>query len=381
MMIKISDYIARRLVKHGVRHVFMITGGGAMHLNDSLGKHPSLKCVFHHHEQACAIAAEGYSRVTGGLAVVNVTTGPGGLNTLTGVMGQWTDSIPVLYISGQVKFETTVYSHPDVKLRQLGDQEVDIISVVRPLTKYACMVTDPADIGKVLDEAIDIALSGRPGPVWIDVPMNVQGAMVDEAALAKYQRDERNKLDGDSGTDKRILEVAELLLKAERPVLVAGHGIRLAGAISELYSLIEMLKIPVLATFNGFDLLPSDHPLHAGRIGTIGTRSGNFALQNSDFILEIGSRNNIRQASYNWENFGRASKKVVVDIDPAELKKRTVIPDIPVCADAKYFINAVIDTLKIQKIPDWNKWLSWCIERREKYPAVLPEHEIGRAHV
>ena len=372
-MIKVSDYIASRLAFHGVRHVFMITGGGAMHLNDSIGRNPSLECVFHHHEQACAIAAEGYSRVTGGLAVVNVTTGPGGLNTLTGVMGQWTDSVPVLYVSGQVKFETTIQSHPSLKLRQLGDQEVDIISVVKPLTKFACSVRNPREIGKAIDRAIAIALSGRPGPVWVDVPMDVQGALVDESELEMYDQED---MEGSGDEIVSLLSKAsELILRAERPVIVAGHGIRIAKAISEFFDLLSVMKVPVLSTFNGYDIIASDHPLFAGRIGTIGTRSGNFALQNSDLIISIGSRNNIRQVSYNWEFFGRLAKKIVVDIDPDELAKRTVVPDIPICGDAREFISGLLSDFKGKKLPDWSRWIDWCIARRDRYP-VTAEKQV-----
>ena len=189
-MIKVSDFIAKYLADYGVRHVFMLTGGGAMHLNDSFGKEPRIQCIFNHHEQACAIAAEGYSRITGKIAVVNVTTGPGGLNTLTGVMGQWTDSVPVLYLSGQVRYDTTVYSCRHLKLRQLGDQEICIVDIVKPVTKYAVVVTEPLKIKYYLQKAIYIATHGRPGPVWLDIPMNIQGAMIEEQDLRDYDENE-----------------------------------------------------------------------------------------------------------------------------------------------------------------------------------------------
>lgn len=371
-MIKISDYIAKYLIKHGVKHIFMVTGGGAMHLNNSFGRSKRIKCIFNHHEQACAIAAEGYARITGNLAVVNVTSGPGGLNALTGVMGQWTDSVPVLYISGQVKFETTINSCPGLKLRQLGDQEVDIISIVKPLTKFAVSIRNPKDTKKVLDKAIDIATSGRPGPVWIDIPLDVQSAKVNESCMPEYNKKQDTSIFQKEEVDNKISRAMGLLKKSQRPVLIAGHGIRIAKAQSLLLDLAKKLKIPVLATFNGLDLISSDNPYLIGKIGTLGSRAGNFALQNADFVLGIGTRNNIRQVSYNWSSFARNAKKVFVDIDAAELKKPTVKINFPINCDAKYFLEQFLGMVKA--LPDWNWWLGWCRERKKRYPIVLPKY-------
>ncbi len=369
---RLADFIAGYLNKIGVKHVFMVTGGGAMHLNDAFGFCPGIECVFNHHEQACAIAAEGYARTTGKLAVVNVTTGPGGLNTLTGLMGQWTDSVPVLYISGQVKFETTIYSQPDISLRQLGDQETDIISVVRPLTKYAKMVTDPMKIREELDKAIGIALSGRPGPVWLDIPMNVQSAQVDENKLSSDSTI-KNPIDaGINPSGSQLQTVIKEILESKRPVFLAGHGIRLAHAIDKLNNFISKIKIPVLSSFNGFDLIETGNPLFAGRIGTIGNRSGNFALQNADLLLSVGSRNNIRQISYSYRYFARSAKKIVVDIDKSELLKNTMVPDISILADAGAFLDNLTGAMGRLKLPDWSGWLDWCIERKNRY-FIVPE--------
>jgi len=355
----------------------MITGGGAMHLNDSLGRAGKIKCIFNHHEQACAIAAEGYARVTGKLAVVNVTSGPGGLNALTGVMGQWTDSVPVLYISGQVKKETTIHTCPNLKLRQLGDQEVDIISIVKPITKFAVSIQDPKKIKMLLDKAIHIAVSGRPGPVWLDVPLDVQGAMIDEKAMPVYRKEAEISLVSDKETDAGISRAEELLKNSKRPVLIAGNGIRVANARAALLALVGKLKIPVLSTFNGFDLISSDSPYFIGRIGTLGSRAGNFALQNSDLILSIGSRNNIRQISYGWKTFARAAKKIIVDIDPAELKKPTIKPDVAVNCDAGYFLEKFLK--RAVRSSDWVWWLDWCKQRKDKYPAVSPVDRKSKA--
>ncbi|MCX5786122.1 MAG: thiamine pyrophosphate-binding protein [Elusimicrobia bacterium] len=372
-MIKLSDYVAKRLVEHGVKHVFMISGGGAMHLNDAVGKCKGLEYICNHHEQAAAMGAEGYSRVTDKLGVAVVTTGPGGTNTLTGVIGQWLDSLPALYISGQVKFTTTVASCPEAGLRQLGDQEINIIDIVKPVTKFAQMLKDPYQVKYVLDKAIHIATTGRPGPVWIDIPLDVQAALIDETKLAAYEPEAPIPF----RTDLKIqaAKTVEMLRAAKRPVLIAGHGIRIAGAQELFGKLADALKIPVLATFAGFDLVPNDSPWFAGRIGTVGTRGGNFSLQNADLVLSLASRNNIRQVSYDWANYARNAKKIVVDIDPAELVKPTVKPELPVCADVKDFMAALLAALPKAGAGDFSGWLAWCRERSVKYPVVLEEYK------
>lgn len=360
-MIKVSDYIAKRLAKkYGVKDIFMISGGGAMHLNDSFGKY--LNYICNHNEQATAMSAEGYARVKGGLSVVNVTTGPGGINCLNGVLGQWTDSVPTLYISGQVKFETTIYHNPKVKTRQIGDQEADIVSIVKPIVKYVKMVTNPYDIGKVLDEAIYHATTGRKGPVWVDVPMNVQGAMIDERKLKKFVSPKIKK------QDLKILQVIDVLKKSKRPIVVAGNGINVADARAELKKFLTKFNLPVLTTFNGLDIIETNDKNYIGRIGTVGQRAGNFALQNADTILFLGTRNNIRQVSYNWENFAnRAKNKIAVDIDKAELNKHTLKLDIKINADVKKFLQE-INKKKAVKCP--SDWLKWCQVRKEKYNPI-----------
>jgi acetolactate synthase-1/2/3 large subunit len=378
-MIKVSDYIAKRLTEHGISDVFMISGGGAMHLNDSLGNHPKLKYWTNHHEQACAIAAEGYYRVLGRMAVVNVTSGPGGLNCLTGVMGQWTDSIPVLYISGQVKYETTTYSCKGIGLRQLGDQEIDIISVVKSLTKYSVLLDDPYDVKRVIDKAIFIANNGRKGPVWIDIPLNVQAATIDETILKEYDSAEDSPSANNAELIEKVNEVIKQLLNSKRPVIIAGHGIRLSGSLYAFRQLLENMAIPVVTTFNGIDLISTDHPNYAGRIGTLGNRSGNFTLQNADLILCLGSRNNIRQASYNWQNFAHKAIKIIVDIDQAELLKPTVKPDIPILADIKSFCENLLVRMSKESLPDFSKWMKWTKERLQKYPSVLPEYKDSKS--
>ncbi len=367
--IKLSDYIAKRLKEiYNIQLFFMVSGGGAMHLNDSLGRYIPYVC--NHNEQACAIAAEGYARVSQKLAVVNVTTGPGGLNCLNGVFGQWTDSVPVLYISGQVKYSTTLASCPDLKLRQLGDQEVDIISVVKPLTKYAVMVTKPEEIKYHLDRAVYEATTGRKGPVWLDIPINIQSALIDEKDLIDFDITCKTSIDEISFQIDTILNKIE---QSKRPLIIAGHGIRLSGMKDTLLKLLKKLNIPVVTTFNGMDLLPSAFPNCIGRIGTIGQRAANFALQNADLVLCLGSRNNIRQVSYNWENFAKKAFKIMVDIDAAELQKPLVKPDMAINANLEDFLPVFEE--KAAKI-ERREWLDFCQKLKEKYSFKnTPEYE------
>ena len=372
-MIKVTDYICNYLVKKGVRDIFMVSGGGAMHLVDSIGRYKRLKYICPHHEQAAAIAAEGYSRATGKLGVVTVTSGPGGTNTLTGVIGQWLDSVPVLYLSGQVKQETTIEFCSQLGLRQLGDQEINIVDIVKPVTKYAGIVKGPDSIRYHLEKAVYMATHGRPGPVWLDIPLDVQAAMVNERRLRGYSfKEDEIKFDK-TRLQKQVKKAVELLKKAKRPVFLAGQGIRIAGGQKEFLDLVEKAKIPVLTSFCGFDLIPSDHPLYAGRPGTLGTRFGNFALQNADLLISVGSRNNIRQISYNRNVFARSAKKIVVDIDAAELKKPTIKLDLAIHADAKDFISQMKSEIFGVKLPDWKEWMDWCTERKKRYPVVLPQ--------
>ncbi len=372
-MQKLSDYVAGTLARNGIRHVFMVVGGGAMHLNDSLGKHPGLDYICCHHEQACAMAAESYARLTGTMAALSVTSGPGGLNALNGVFGAWTDSLPLIVVSGQVRYDTTIQS-TGMPLRQLGDQEVDIVSCVRPITKYAVMVTDPKDIRYHLERALYRAGHGRPGPAWIDIPVNIQGSMIDETALRPYDPREDEQEIPPKISREQMTEIVARLRSAQRPVLMVGAGIRIARAETTLRKAIDLLGVPVVTGFNAHDLLPDDHPLNCGRPGSIGNRFGNFTVQNADVLLVIGSRLNIRQISYNWKSFAREAFKIIVDIDPLELRKPTVTPDLPVHADAGDFLRMLVDVLSPGGLPANKEWVEWCTRRRKRYPVVLPEY-------
>jgi acetolactate synthase-1/2/3 large subunit len=365
----------------------MLTGGGAMHLNDAIGRCPGLEYVCCHHEQACAIAAESYFRLSGKLAALNVTTGPGGINALNGVFGAWVDSLGMIVISGQVKRET-IAGNCGLPLRQLGDQEADIIAMVRPITKYATLLQDPARTREVIERAILLARCGRPGPVWIDVPIDVQAALVDPSVLAPldparlYDDPEVSpNARGETGAlagAKLAAEVDEFLARlaaADRPVVLAGAGVRIAGACELFLSVIERLGIPVTSGFNAHDVISSGHHCYAGRPGTVGDRAGNFTVQNSDLLLVLGSRLNIRQVSYNWASFARAAYKVMVDIDPAELSKPTLGIDQPIHAGVREFLELLEARLgAYQAMPAHRRYLDWCRERVARYPAVLPEY-------
>lgn len=370
---KLSDYVARKVVEHGIRHVFMVTGGGAMHLNHSLGTNKELECLFNHHEQACAIAAEAYYRLTNKLALVNVTSGPGGTNAITGVYGAFVDSIGMVVLSGQVKWETTVRS-TGLPLRQYGDQELDIEELVRPVTKYCAMVTDPQSIRYHLEKAFYLATAGRPGPCWLDIPLNVQGAPIDPDTLPGFdpaELDEPWRL-----TDLNTVSVAisEKIAAAKRPVVFAGGGVRLSGRHEAFIQLVEKLGIPVVTGWNAHDAIWDAHPNYAGRPGTIGDRAGNFVVQNADLLLILGSRLNIRQVSYNWQSFAREAYKIWVDIDPDELQKPTVKADMPVLANLTDLLPVLAAQSYSGATPAHKEWLAWCKERQRRFPVLLAEY-------
>ncbi|MDK2760287.1 MAG: thiamine pyrophosphate-binding protein [Sphingopyxis sp.] len=371
---KLSDWVAQFLADRGIADVFMLTGGGAMHLNHSLGTHPALKTTFTHHEQALSMAAEAYYRLTNRLAVVNVTSGPGGTNAITGVYGAFVDSIGMLVISGQVKTETTV-RHTGLPLRQYGDQELDIEELIRPITKYAVMITDARSIRYHLEKAIYLATSGRPGPVWLDIPLDVQAAKIDpDDLLPGFDPAELDEPWKKTDVDAAAAEILARIAKAERPVVFAGGGVRLSGAHAEFLTLIERLGVPVVTGWNAHDALWTDHPLNCGKPGTVGDRGGNMVTQSADLLLVLGSRLNIRQVSYHWQSFARAAHKIWVDIDPVELAKPNVVPDMPVVADLADLIPALLAQDYAGPTAAHTEWLGWARQRVQLFPAVLPEY-------
>ncbi len=367
-MIKISDYVIKRLEETGTRHMFMLPGGGAMHLNDSLGNSKSIQYICCLHEQGCAIAAEAYARVHNQIGLLMVTTGPGGTNAMTGVAGAYLESTPMFVVSGQVKRADMINNQG---IRQMGMQELDIISLVKPITKYAALVDDPQTIRYHLERALYEAMSGRKGPVWLDIPLDVQATVVDEDQLIGFTP---AKPMPNTGLEKQVLHVIDQLNRSERPVLLAGNGIRLAEGIDEFEELVELMGIPVLTTWNGIDLIEENHPYYYGRPGGLGHRYANFIQQNSDFFLSIGARLNLLQTGYNFDGFAREAFKVMVDIDKSELHKINVRPNLAICSDAKEFMRLFIKNRDKVIVKDRHDWLSYCRKMKQQYPIVKEEY-------
>ena len=372
MTIKLSDYIFRFIADLGVKHVFMVPGGGAMHLNDSLGKCQDIEYICTLHEQAGAIAAEAYARVTNSLGVVLVTTGPGGTNAITGIAGAWLESTPCLIISGQVK---RADMKGELQIRQRGPQELDIITIVKSITKYAVTVTDPTSIRYHLEKAVALAASGRKGPVWLDIPLDVQAATIEPDNLPGF-----NHAELEVGAINRSLlslqveETIKLLNNAERPVLLVGNGVRSSGAEDAILKLVNQLGIPVLTTWMGVDLISDEHLLFFGKPGTVASRAANFIIQNSDCLISIGARLDFAVTGFDQTKFARIAKKIVVDIDAGELAKLNMKMDVPVCADARSFIQGILDNSASIQSLDRKAWLARCSEWKTKYPVVLPEY-------
>ncbi|MDP2923375.1 MAG: thiamine pyrophosphate-binding protein [Candidatus Omnitrophota bacterium] len=377
-MIKLSDYVFEFISELNVKHVFLLPGGGCMHLVDSLGRRSDLEYICCLHEQAAAIAAEAYGQYTNNIGVALVTTGPGSTNAITGVAGAWIDSTPVLIISGQVKRPDMI---GETGVRQMGNQEVDIVSMVKSITKYAVIILEPESIRYHLEKAVYLARTGRPGPVWIDIPLDVQAAMVDETNLRRFEHLELASKEDKKELESLVNKSIQLLNASQRPVILAGNGIRLSGALKDFFDLIEHLKIPVLTTWKAIDFLPEDHELFFGRPGSIGQRGANFVQQNSDFIMTIGARLDLPQIGYNYQNFARASKKVIVDIDAAEIKKLKMDIDVSVCLDAKDFIKELLTKLDKFIFKDRSQWLSRCREWKNKYPVVLAQYWEQKEYV
>ena len=423
MRIKVSNYISEMLVKAGIRQAFMVTGGGAMHLDDALGHQEGLCCIYDHHEQACAIAAEAYARIHNEIAALCVTTGPGGTNAITGVLGGWLDSIPMLVLSGQVRYDTTA-RWSGLGIRAMGDQEFDICKSIDCMTKYSEMVIDPMRIRYCLEKALYLAKSGRPGPCWLDIPLNVQGAFVETEDLEGFDPEDYENGGTGWGTmgnihaipedeagkgEKRQLlpgkvsrETADLILSkiraAKRPVINAGNGIRIAGAHDVFMRVAEKLGIPVITGWDSEDCIWDEHPLYTGRAGNMGDRAGNFAIQNSDLVLSVGSRLSIRQVGYNYKTWARAAFVIANDIDSEELKKPSVHADLAVHADAKDLLeqldrvldeilekegNQLADSLSRkggkqlfgggEGLPGMS-WSETCRMWKETYPVVQEKH-------
>ena len=374
-MIKVSDFIFKYLVEHyQIHHCFLVTGGGAMHLNDSIGHTEGLTYVCNHHEQASAIAGEGYYRASGKMAVTCVTTGPGGTNAITGVLGQWLDSIPGLYISGQVKQSTTIDACPELPLRQLGDQEADIKSMVRSITKYCVTITDVRYVKYEIDKAIAIALSGRPGPVWIDVPLDIQGAYVEEADFYEWDSSELEDPTDTGAVDCQLQELVRRIQQAKSPVIYVGNGVRLAGRTEAFIQLAERLNIPVVTAISGSDIIWHDHPLCYGKPGICGDRIGNIMVQSSDLLIVMGTRLSIRQVSYAYDLLAPRAYKVMIDVDAAELAKPTLSIDLKIHSDLRYAVDRLLELTKDIALPDFSAWRQWGRNIEAKLPTLFDDN-------
>lgn len=377
MKIKVANYISQFLVDHGVSDAFSVVGGGAMHLNDAFGHQEGLHTTYNHHEQACAIAAEAYARLENKIALVCVTSGPGGINALTGVCGGWLDSIPMFIVSGQVKYTTTSrYAktlNPEINLRSLGDQEYDIVKSVEAMTKYATMIENPMDIRYACEKAWNLATTGRPGPVWIDVPVDIQGTVIETDDLKGYNPANDDALLPPPVAESEVKFVLDEIKKAERPVIYAGGGIRLSGAYDEFRKAIKKLNVPIVTYWNSVDLIENDNELFVGRGGNMGDRPGNFAVQNSDLVVAIGTRISIRQVGYGYDTWAREAKVIMVDIDKSEMMKHTLHVDKAVWADAKDFLEKVNEIAE-DKVFNNQKWLDICQNWKHKYPVTLDRH-------
>lgn len=377
---RLADYAAEFLVNHGIEDCFTVVGGGAMHLNDALGHREGLQCTYFHHEQACAMAAEAYARAENRIAAVCVTTGPGGTNAVTGVVGGWLDSVPMLVISGQVRYDTTARYMEQftqgLPLRAVGDQEFDIVKAAEHMCKYAVMLEDPSDIRYVLEKAYHMAMTGRKGPAWVDIPVNYQGMYIETEGLRGYEPEEDSQMTPAPVSVQLAEELIEKIREAKRPVFYAGNGIRLSGGHDTFRCVAEALGIPVVTCWDSIDLIEDENPLYVGRGGIMGDRPGNFAVQNADLVFAVGNRLSIRQVGYNWKSWAREAFVIMVDVDPAELKKTTLHVEMPVWADAKDLLERMKQVLEQEKGPVFSDsfWLDKCREWKRKYPVTLPRH-------
>ena len=375
---RVADFVAKFILEElGVEHVFTLTGAGIMHLTDGLASNKKLKTICPHHEQTASMALEAYSRATENFGVGIFTTGPGSTNAITGLAGAWQDSVPCLFISGQVKVAEASSQTGIKKLRQFGVQELDIIPIVESITKYAVTVTEPEKIRYELEKAVHIAKSGRPGPVWIEIPMDIQSAIINDD-LEKFATEQKEK----PKIDKNQIElIVELLQKSKRPIIISGQGVRISGAIELLSKLVKLFKIPVVTPYLGIDTIRHDEESYIWKTGVKGERAANLAMQNSDLILSIGSSLHVSVIGYNYQQFAREAKKIIVDIDEITHSKRTINIDQFVHGDARDFLNLLLEQLTDENSLNYASWLEKCNDWKEKYPTCLPEYKNTKNEV
>lgn len=369
--IRVADFIADFVYsKLGVKHVFMVTGSGIMHLTDGVTCHEKLQTIYPHHEQTSSMAIDAYARATENMGVGFFTTGPGSTHAITGLGGAWQDSVPCLFISGQVKFEATNNYAKIEGLRQFGVQEMDMIPIVKPLCKYATTLIDPYQVRYEFEKAVHMAKSGRPGPVWIQIPMDVQAAIIDEEKLIGFTTDD----DIPTVNDEEVKQIIELLKNAKRPVIISGQGIRISGAIQLLEKFTTKFKIPVVTPYLGIDTMQHDLFQYIGKTGNKGDRSANLAMQNSDLIISIGSSLHVTVTGFVYEYFAREAKKIVVDIDETSHKKPTIKIDQFILSDAKKFLEKILKSLENKEF-NFSEWVEQCNVWKKKYPVCLPEYK------
>ena len=373
--ITVADCFLKFLEYYGVTDSFMLTGGAAMHLNDSFRKNNKIKKYILHHEQSCSMAADAYFRISNKPAAVCVTAGPGSINALNGVFGAYVDSIPMIIVSGQARTDNIAPIHAP-NLRQFGDQEVDIVSMAKPITKLAIRLKKNDNFVRIFHNALSLATDGRPGPIWIDIPIDVQSMLIDNPKPKDYKRIEvKHSYNEKSYIDKKINKIFSLLDKSERPVIIVGNGIRFSGKYKEFLKVINKLSIPVLPVFNSTDLIPNNHNLYCGRPGADGDRSGNFVQQNSDLLIILGARMHIRQVGFNSASFAREAKKVMVDVDKYEMIKPNLNIDVKIQADLKSFLPAMLVKTKKYKPKKCHlNYLSWSKKRKSLFPVLQPHH-------
>ncbi len=375
-MLRLSDYVIRFLENQNIDHVFTVTGGGSIFLCDALYSSKKIKTICCHHEQAVAMATESYARVRRSVGASLVTIGPGATNAITGVVGSWMDSVPHIIISGQAFYNQTIR---DTGLRQFGVQEVNIVDLIKSVTKYAAVVSDPLEIKFHLEKALYLATTGRPGPVWLDLPANIQAAKIDENLLQGFTPP-TDPYVCDKDIKQKVAKIVELLTQAKRPLVHVGQGVRIANAEKEFWSLIEKYKIPFVTARNANDMVASSHELFIGRPGTFPQRGANFAVQNADFYLAIGTRLSLPQTGYNAKDFAKNAFKVMVDVDKAELNKPSLNIDIKVHSDAKDFLKELNNQLE-EKLINASEWIEQCRLWKKKYPAVLPEYKNQKKYI
>lgn len=365
---RVADYIPKFLSEKGIKHVFLVTGGGAMFLNDGIAQCKEMTPVCMHHEQAAAMAAVGYAKRLYTPAFAMFTTGCGGTNAMTGLLNAYQDNIPCIFVSGQVK-RKEASALKNVPLRQLGVQEADIVSIVKPITKYAVVVDNPSDIQYEMQKAWEIATSGRPGPVWIDIPMDVQGSLIDEKTLRSYTKPEKTK------KKYAFEQITARLNNAKRPMVIAGQGIKLSNCRNEFLAFLKKFNVPYVASRLGIDILPSDTPYFIGRIGTKGDRAGNFAVQNADYVLALGSRLSVSSTGQEYSLFAREAVIDVIDIDEFEHQKNTIKIDHFICADLRDFFADMQNINSDAGHEQRQQWLQKCLEWKDKWKVCLPEYE------